>query len=64
MGDGYWLTSRKTVYLCTESFPHDDVMRFISFLEHKFGLNHPRDVLIIFVLDLAVHQKILRDYAL
>lgn len=36
MGDGYWLTKEKTVYLCTESFPHDDVMRFIKFLEDKF----------------------------
>nr|QYC94408.1 hypothetical protein [Oedogonium sp. 1_circle_61917] len=38
MGDGYWLTQGKTVYLCTESFSHDDVMRFIKFLEHKFKL--------------------------
>jgi len=38
MGDGYWQKSNKTVYLCTESFPYDDVMRFIKFIEHKFKL--------------------------
>nr|QYC94356.1 hypothetical protein [Oedogonium sp. 244] len=42
MGDGYWENSSKTVIICTESFPHDDVSRFIKFIEYKFGLKASR----------------------
>lgn len=42
MGDGYWDNRGKTVIICTESFPHDDVSRFILFLESKFGLKASR----------------------
>jgi|JI81BgreenRNA_FD_contig_51_3394358_length_1369_multi_2_in_0_out_0_1 hypothetical protein len=38
MGDGYWHKSWKTVIICTESFSHADVSRFILFLESRFGL--------------------------
>lgn len=42
MGDGYWDNTAKTVIICTESFSHDDVSRFIQFVESKFGLKATR----------------------
>jgi hypothetical protein len=42
MGDGYWDNSAQTFFICTESYPHDDVSRFIHFLEYKLGLKTSR----------------------
>lgn len=43
MGDGYWdFIPYYGVLICTESFSHDDVSRFILFLESKFGLKATR----------------------
>nr|QYC94316.1 hypothetical protein [Oedogonium sp. 1_circle_47180] len=42
MGDGYWDNAAKTVIICTESFPHDNVSRFIKFIETKFSLKASR----------------------
>lgn len=38
MGDGYWDTDQKTIYICTENFQPDEVMRFIGFLKVQYGL--------------------------
>lgn len=38
MGDGYWNTSQKTVYLCTDNFTEKEVELLISVLYSNFGL--------------------------
>lgn len=38
MGDGYWNTSEKTVYLCTDNFTEKEVELLIEVLHLNFGL--------------------------
>lgn len=38
MGDGYWNTRAKTVYLCTDNFTEKEVELLIEVLHLNFGL--------------------------
>jgi hypothetical protein len=38
IGDGYWDTSEKTIFLCTENFTEKEVITIISILSEKLGL--------------------------
>ncbi len=38
MGDGYFEKDSQTIYICTECFTYEEVVRFNAFLLRKFGL--------------------------
>jgi hypothetical protein len=39
MGDGYWCNTKRTAFICTDNFTHEEVLRLISLLHHNFGID-------------------------